>query len=130
MAVPLLTIILTSVSIAGGGVSGAQTAYMRCLANELDAAVVRRIDGDMFARGVPSVCESETALYRRMAVAAMVGQAIAAPSPAEADKRFAEFDRANRAELLTTFEDRMRLRRGPSRVAGVSVSADESAVRD
>ena len=79
MAASLLTIMLAAASIGGGGLGGAQAAYMRCLATELDAAVVRRIDSDSFARGVPSVCEAETALYRRMAVAAIVGQGAAVP---------------------------------------------------
>jgi hypothetical protein len=123
MALSLLTIIFAAASAGGGGLGGAQAAYMRCLATELDAAVGQRIDSESFARGVPSVCESETALYRRMAVAAIVGQGAGGASPAAAEKRFLDFDRANRAELITTFEERMRLRRGPSRVAGAPAAA-------
>jgi hypothetical protein len=120
MAVSLITFVLASASF-GGGISGAQAAYMQCLSSELEAAVVRRIDRESFVEGVTHVCESETALYRRMAVAAIVGQGPAGTTPALAEERFIAFDRANRADLVTNFEARMRLRSGPARVAGLPV---------
>ncbi|TVV70855.1 hypothetical protein [Sphingomonas solaris] len=121
MAVPLLTIILASASL-GGGLDGAQTAYMRCLSTELDAAIVRRIDSDSFSRGVTRVCQDETAVYRRMAVASIVGQGVAGASPVAANQRFDTFDRTNRDELVASFEQRMKLRRGPSRITGLPMN--------
>lgn len=117
MAFTLLTIALSSATL-GGGINGAQAAYMQCLSGELDAAVMRRIDSAAFAEGIGRVCESETALYRRMAVASILGQGTAGTSPAAAEERFQSFDRTNRAELVASFEERMRLRRGPARVTG------------
>ncbi len=124
MAVPLLTIIMASASL-GGGFDSAQTAYTRCLAKEVNAAVTRGIDRESFSRGVPLVCQSETAVYRRMAVAAIIGQGLDGASPAAAAARFEQSDRANRADMISTFETRMRLRRGPSRVAGLPENQPE-----
>ena len=121
MAFTLLIIALSSVSL-GGGINGAQAAYMQCLSGELDAAVTRRIESAAFAEGLAHVCESETALYRRMAVASILGQGAVGTSPAAAEERFQSFDRSNRAELVTSFEERMRLRRGPARVTGAAAT--------
>ncbi len=118
MAVPFLTIIVAAAAM-GNPADGAQLAYNQCLANELDAALSHHVDSAGFAAGAARVCETETANYRRMAVAAMVGQGVGGSSPLVASQRFDRFDRDNRAELINTFENRMRLRRGPSRVAGL-----------
>lgn len=118
MAAPLFTIVLAAASL-GGGIDGAQTAYMRCLDAELNVAVARRVDSDAFASGARRVCEEETALYRRMAVASMMGQGMAG-GPAAAAERFEAFDRGNRAELVDTFEQRMKMRRGPARISGLA----------
>jgi hypothetical protein len=127
MAGSLFTIMLASASL-GGGVNGAQAAYMQCLTSELDAALVRRVDDESFAQGIGRVCESETSLYRRMAVASIIGQGAGTP-PDVAEARFASFDQANRAELVTSFEQRMRLRRGPARIAG-KAAASTSPLHD
>lgn len=122
MAVPLLTIIIAAASI-GGAADGAQTAYMQCLATETESALSRHIDSARFADGVSQVCQQETAVYRRMAVASMVGQGVGGASPVVANQRFDQFDQDNRAQMISTFETRQKLRRGPSRVAGLH-SAD------
>ena len=49
----------------------------------------------------------------------MIGQGMNGASPIAANHRFDEADRANRAQMISTFEDKMRLRRGPSRIAGL-----------
>ncbi|MET0268835.1 MAG: hypothetical protein ABW173_00275 [Sphingomonas sp.] len=128
MGAPLLTIILAAASLGGGGVDGAQTAYMRCLDAELNVAIARKVDSGSFADGVTRVCEEETALYRRMAVASMVGQGMANASPVAATERFDAFDRGNRTELVAAFEQRMKLRRGPARISGLS--AERRTQRD
>ncbi len=93
MAATLFTIVAAAASL-GGGFDGAQTAYMHCLSTEVDAAISNRIEPASFARGVPRVCADETMVYRRMAVAQMVGQGLDDASPAAAARRFEAFDRA------------------------------------
>ncbi|WP_156680304.1 hypothetical protein [Sphingomonas profundi] len=118
MAGPLLTIVFAAASL-GSGADRAQTEYMRCLSTEVEVAVTRQVDSASFADGAQRVCQEETATYRRMAVASMIGQGVAGASPAVANQKFDQFDRDNRAEMIASFENRQRLRRGPSRVAGL-----------
>ena len=123
MAAPLLAIIAAAAAL-GSATDGAQTAYTQCLAGEMEAALAKHVASPDFARGAARVCESETATYRRMAVASMVG-GTAAATPAIANARFDRMDRDNRLEMVATFETRLRLRQGPSRVAGLAGAAQE-----
>ena len=123
MAAPFLAI-LAAAAVTSGPADGAKTAYMQCLASEMETALAKHIASSDFATGASRVCESETAVYRRMAVAAMIGGAGAA-TPAVANIRFDKLDRDNRRQMVNTFEVRLRLRHGPSRVAGLAGSAQE-----
>ncbi len=119
MAASLFTIVLAAAAM-GGGQTGAESAYNRCLDTEVEAAIARGVGRDAFVRGAPQVCADETAVYRRMAVASMVGQGMDGASPDAAGAKFDAFDRDNRAELISRFEQRMKLRRGPARITGLA----------
>jgi hypothetical protein len=122
MAAPLITII--AAAALGGPGNGAQAAYMQCLMSETEAALTKHVSSEDFARGAQRVCESETVVYRRMAIAAMIGGAGAA-TPAVANARFDKLDRDNRMDMINRFETRLRLRHGPSRIANLAGGAQE-----
>ncbi len=93
----------------------AQTAYVRCLAAESDAALRRRIPPDEFADGVARICEEETAAYRAAAMPLLLSQATEREdiSPEEqAEHRFSVMDGANRRKLIASYIGKLRARRG------------------
>lgn len=93
----------------------AQTAYVRCLAAESDAALRRRVPPAEFAEGVALICEGETAAYRAAAMPLLLSQATAEddlPAQEQADNRFTAMDEATRQKMIATYVSKLRARRG------------------
>lgn len=115
---------------AAPDLADAQIAYMRCMSAETDAAIRHNVEPQVFARAVGQLCEDETRTYRAAAIATLINSARGEANfdqnaaQASAETRFTEVDRATRAGMVSRFDTRMRIRRGPSRSSAPIVAAD------
>lgn len=106
-----------------------QLAYTSCLSAEADTAIRYNIEPRVFADVVGELCETETIAYRAAAVRYLVDVARDQPNfdPREArlvaEARFARVDEANRAQVVSSFGNRTRLRRGGPVAAPVETAA-------